>query len=66
VAWIYLTGWAMRDGTVHFRNDIYKHDALPAKQFMVSLERPPALTRSFMLQSAEPEKFAPVSYLDSR
>ena len=66
VAWIYLTGWAMRDGTVHFRNDIYKHDELPAKQFMVSLERPPALTRSFALQSAEPKKFTPVSYLDSR
>jgi hypothetical protein len=33
---------------------------------MVSLERPQALTRSFALQSAEPEKFQPVSYLDSR
>jgi L,D-transpeptidase YcbB len=66
VAWIYLTGWAMRDGTVHFRNDIYNHDELPAKRFMVSLERPPALTRGWALQSAEPEKFQPVSYLDSR
>src|SRR5262249_57848930 len=28
VAWIYLTGWAMRDGTVHFRNDIYNHAEL--------------------------------------
>lgn len=66
VAWIYLTGWAMRDGTVHFRNDIYNHDA-PAKAFMVSLDRPvAALTRSFSLQSAEPEKFNEVSYLDSR
>ncbi|HEV2957170.1 MAG TPA: L,D-transpeptidase family protein [Xanthobacteraceae bacterium] len=66
VAWIYLTGWAMRDGTVHFRNDIYNHDEVPAKRFMVSLERPPALTRSFALQSAEPEKLNEVSYLDSR
>jgi len=66
VAWIYLTGWAMRDGTVHFRNDIYNHDA-PAKTFMVSLDRPVAqLIRSFSLQSAEPEKFNEVSYLDSR
>jgi L,D-transpeptidase YcbB len=66
VAWIYLTGWAMRDGTVHFRNDIYNHDA-PTKQFMVSLDRPAApLTRSFALQSAEPETFSEVSYLDSR
>jgi hypothetical protein len=67
VAWIYLTGWAMRDGTVHFRNDIYNHDDVPAKPFMVSLDRPVAsLTRSFSLQSAEPEKFSEVSYLDSR
>ncbi len=66
VAWIYLTGWAMRDGTVHFRNDIYNHDTVPEKRFMVSLERPPALTRSFSLQSAEPEKLSEVSYLDSR
>jgi len=66
VAWIYLTGWAMRDGTVHFRNDIYNHDAVPEKRFMVSLERPPTLTRGWALQSAEPEKFSEVSYLDSR
>jgi murein L,D-transpeptidase YcbB/YkuD len=66
VAWIYLTGWAMRDGTVHFRNDIYNHDEVPTKRFMVSLERPPALTRGWALQSAEPEKFHEASYLDSR
>ena len=73
VAWIYLTAWGMRDGTVQFRNDIYNHDA-PAKQFMAAVERPaPAapgapLTRGFALQSAEtrPAGFAEVSYLDSR
>ena len=26
VAWVYLTGWVTRDGTVEFREDIYKHD----------------------------------------
>jgi L,D-transpeptidase YcbB len=26
VAWVYLTGWVSRDGTVEFRDDIYKHD----------------------------------------
>ncbi|HYS48094.1 MAG TPA: L,D-transpeptidase family protein [Xanthobacteraceae bacterium] len=69
VAWIYLTGWAMRDGTVHFRNDIYNHDEVPARRFMVSVERPvatAAMTRGFSLQSAEPERFEQVSYLDSR
>jgi L,D-transpeptidase YcbB len=26
VAWVYLTGWVTRDGTVEFRDDIYRHD----------------------------------------
>jgi len=27
VAWVYLTGYATPDGTVHFRDDIYGLDA---------------------------------------
>ena len=26
VAWVYLTGWVRRDGTIEFRDDVYKHD----------------------------------------
>jgi murein L,D-transpeptidase YcbB/YkuD len=26
VAWVYLTGWVTRDGTVEFRDDVYNHD----------------------------------------
>ena len=26
VAWVYVTGWVSRDGTVNFREDVYKHD----------------------------------------
>jgi L,D-transpeptidase YcbB len=26
VAWVYLTGWVTRDGTIMFRDDVYKHD----------------------------------------
>jgi murein L,D-transpeptidase YcbB/YkuD len=28
VAWVYLTGWVTRDGTVEFRDDVYKHDEM--------------------------------------
>ncbi len=72
VAWVYLTGWASPDGTIHFRNDIYNLDPKPANQFMVQVDRPmkvsSARTSGFVLQSADPEPltFRPVSYLDSR
>ncbi len=26
VAWVYLTGWMTHDGTINFREDVYKHD----------------------------------------
>jgi len=26
VAWVYLTGWVTRDGTIEFRDDVYNHD----------------------------------------
>ena len=29
VAWIYLTGWMMRDGTIQFRDDVYQQDNQP-------------------------------------
>jgi L,D-transpeptidase YcbB len=71
VAWIYLTGWATADGTVHFRKDVYDHDDVPARPFMVSLPRPAVTTASasgFTLQSGEsrPARVKDVSWLDSQ
>jgi murein L,D-transpeptidase YcbB/YkuD len=71
VAWIYLTGWATRDGGIHFRDDIYGHDSHPARPLIADL-RPPAAVAArasgFVLQSADPEpvKVEQVSYLDSQ
>src|SRR5205807_8620283 len=54
VAWIYLTGWATRDGTIHFREDVYGHDERPT---LVADARPRVATAGrasgFVIQSAE-------------
>ena len=69
VAWIYLTGWATRDGIVHFRDDVYDHDDKPA---LVADARPRvasvARASGFVLQSADagPAPVRQVSYLDGQ
>ena len=70
VAWTYLTGWVTRDGTVHFRDDIY---ALDDKPPVVAEARAPtalvaARASGFVLQSAgeRPFEAKAVSYLDSQ
>lgn len=71
VAWIYLTGWATRDGRVHFRPDVYKYDDVPTKPFMIALPQTvvsAARSQGFSLQSAgsRPTEIKQVSYLDSQ
>jgi L,D-transpeptidase YcbB len=70
VAWIYLTGWASPDGTIHFRKDVYDLDPKPAVATTIDVGRPirvsAARASGFVLQSNDQPAFRPVSYLDSR
>src|SRR3954452_1454295 len=70
VAWIYLTGWASPDGTIHFRKDVYELDPKPAVATTIDVGRPirvsAARASGFVLQSDDAPTFRPVSYLDSR
>jgi murein L,D-transpeptidase YcbB/YkuD len=70
VAWIYLTGWASPDGTIHFRKDVYDLDPKPVVATTIDVGRPlrvsAARASGFVLQSDDEPTFRPVSYLDSR
>jgi L,D-transpeptidase YcbB len=68
VAWIYMTGWATRDGTIHFRDDIYGHDDRPVRPLVAETKPVATAARAsgFVLQSADPAPIAQVSYLDSQ
>lgn len=67
VAWVYLTGWVTRDGLLHFRDDIYRHDTAPSRALMASLPMAQqARASGFVLQSADPAPIRQVSYLDSQ
>jgi murein L,D-transpeptidase YcbB/YkuD len=70
VAWTYLTGWATRDGNIHFRDDIY---GLDDKQPVVAEAHAPtalvaARASGFVLQSADTRahEIKQASYLDSQ
>jgi L,D-transpeptidase YcbB len=71
VAWVYLTGWVTRGGTIQFRDDIYHHDNARSRALVAEL-RPPismaARASGFVLQSADapPMQIKQVSYLDSQ
>ena len=41
VYWSYVTAWATSDGTVQFRDDIYKRDGLGAIPVALAAEKEP-------------------------
>jgi L,D-transpeptidase YcbB len=64
VAWVYLTGWMTRNGTVQFRDDVYEHDddpVSPASKALVTDAGAGGFVRP-----RETRKVKQVSNLDSR
>jgi murein L,D-transpeptidase YcbB/YkuD len=67
VAWVYLTGWVTRDGTVNFREDIYRHDeALDRNALADAAAGGFVAPVSSQLPPATPRQVRQVSNLDSR
>jgi L,D-transpeptidase YcbB len=75
VAWVYLTGWVRRDGTVEFREDVYKHDdqldraALDdaaAGGFVAPVSQTAPQAPSQPILSTPPQDVSQASNLDSR
>jgi murein L,D-transpeptidase YcbB/YkuD len=79
VAWVYLTGWVRHDGTVEFRDDVYKHDEqldraaledVAAGGFVAPVSQTVSQTGSLAAPSVAPQgpprAVTQASYLDSR
>ena len=79
VAWVYLTGWVRRDGTVEFRDDVYKHDEqldraalddVAAGGFVAPVSQTVSQAGSLAAPSVAPQgpprAVTQASYLDSR
>ena len=70
VAWVYLTGWVTRDGTVQFRDDVYKHDEALDREKLDEAVRAGGfvapLSRETQQAPAVPRDVKQVSNLDSR
>ena len=62
VAWVYLTGWVTRDGTINFREDVYRHDEAFDRNALAD-----AAAGGFVAPvPAAPREVKQVSNLDSR
>jgi murein L,D-transpeptidase YcbB/YkuD len=61
VAWVYLTGWVTRDGTIEFRDDVYNHDEALDRNALTE-----AVSAGGFVQPAPRQPVKQVSNLDSR
>ena len=70
VAWVYLTGWVTRDGTIQFRDDVYKHDEELDREKLDETVRAGGfvapLSRDAQQAAPPPREVKQVSNLDSR
>ena len=69
VAWVYLTGWVTRDGTVQFRDDVYKHDEALDRDKLDETVRAGGFVAPLSREAQptpQPQQVKQVSNLDSR
>ncbi|MGZ5855585.1 MAG: L,D-transpeptidase family protein [Xanthobacteraceae bacterium] len=66
VAWIYLTGWMMRDGTIQFRDDVYDQDNDPVPLTAEEQARVADARAGGFVQPRDIHSLKSASHLDSR
>jgi murein L,D-transpeptidase YcbB/YkuD len=66
VAWVYLTGWMMRDGTVQFRDDVYDQDNDPIPLTPEEAERVAEARAGGFVQPRLIPNLKSASHLDNR
>ena len=66
VAWVYVTGWVSRDGTVNFREDVYKHDDSLDRNALADAAAGAFVAPVKAAAPSPPREIKQISNLDSR
>jgi len=66
VAWVYVTGWVTRDGTVNFREDVYKHDDTLDRDSLADVAAGGFVAPVKAAAPSPPREVKQISNLDSR